>query len=715
MHRAPTRHAGWPTQGEQVDVNRGNVYLNQATERFLACDDVLCIVGSKGMGKTLLLKFKKRRLVQRRLEQRRLEREQQGDGRLIIPRDRDLDFVTLADGISNELLRLLQGAAMIEGRRVWSKLWECAIALSILNHRVLDRDDSADQAVLAELFRNDPDHPLARLFERDPVAQETPALNPSQFLSRLLTLSHRELADFLRSQRDTLFQYASQITRYAVYVFIDSFDQSLHETFPYDLDIWTNGQLGLLEAAWQMHRQNPHLKIYCSIRQEAYTRYRSENTKASSGNVLVLRYDRRDINMIFETQLRFYDRAASAADLFGLKIIKNSRVGCEEPIQSYIYRHTLGTPRSITIMGRELSMSRLPIEATAEEREGRVREVVNRVSGDEFCNYLQGEMEQFLDFLHDDGNRRLFFLRLPCNILTMRDLERIRDDIAAVKGLDRARVHPFCELFNLGLLGCLKIDALSDGPRVQAFKKHDEFDWMMANILPRQERLFFVHPSAQSTIRALNPGYFTYRGIVVGDGQPWSRVHERKFHEQQIRLFISYCSVEKQAVEAFEAELARALDRQGTPHDIRRDRRCILAGEHIQEGIAKAVQAADYLLVMISEQSLDSGWVNAEWRRKYTSEINEGRVRVIPLILGRLDSARLPDFLQDKHALSLPRELDELSRTCDELARHLVELRNCDPDGVTTFDCERLETARKGWVRGFWNPLAMEPGLTSGL
>ncbi|MDF2972400.1 MAG: hypothetical protein K0R61_2850 [Microvirga sp.] len=616
------------------------------------------------MGKTLLLKFKKRRL----------EHEQQGEGRLIIPRNRDLDFVTLADGVSQELLALLEGATPVEGRRVWSKLWECAIALSILHHRVRDRDEAADHAVLAELFRDSAGHPIARLFERDRVAH-APALNPSQLLSRLLALSYRELADFLQTRRDTLFQYFSQITRYAVYVFIDSFDQSLHETFPYNRDIWTNGQLGLLEAAWQMHRQNPHLKVYCSIRQEAYTRYRCENTKASSGNVLVLRYDRRDINLIFETQLRFYDHAASAADLFGLKVIHNRRVGCEEPIQSYICRHTLGTARSITIMGRELSMGRPPANAAADERENRVREVVNRVSGDEFCNYLQGEMEQFLDFLHDDGNRRLFFSRLPCNILSMRDLERIRDDVAAAKGLAPAHVHPFCEMFNLGLLGCLKVDPLGEG-RVQAFKKPYEFDWTMANILPRQERLFFIHPSAQSTIRALNPSYFTYRGIVVGDGLCWSRANEEALREQQIRLFISYRSGDRRVVEGFETELARALDRRGEPHDIWRDRWRIRAGEPFQERIAEAVQAADYLLVVASEQALSSGWVNLEWRHKYASEIRDGRVRVIPLTLGKLDPMKLPDFLQGKHALPLPRELAKLGHACDELARQLVELRD---------------------------------------
>jgi hypothetical protein len=44
--------------------------------------------------------------------------------------------------------------------------------------------------------------------------------------------------------------------------------------------------------------------------------------------------------------------------------------------------------------------------------------------------------------------------------------------------------------------------------------------------------------------------------------------------------------------------------------------------------------------------------------------------------LGKLDRAKLPDFLRGKHALSLPRELAKLRYACDELARQLVELRD---------------------------------------
>jgi hypothetical protein len=646
----------WPTQGEAVDVSRENVYLNVATEHFLAHDDVLCVVASKGMGKTVLLKFKKRRL----------EREREGDGRLIIPRNRDLDFVTIAGGTGEELIGLL------ESQRTWALLWEAAITLSILHHKLDDRDDTAERRVLTELAGRRPSPAILEMLGQ--LAGGGVLLNPSQFLSRLLGLSHKSLLEFLQTRRETLFQYYSQISRHGIYIFIDSFDQSLQETFPHNREIWINGQLGLLQAAWQIHRHNPHIKVYCSVRQEAYARFCGENTKASTGNVLILRYDRREIERIFETQLRFYDHAESAAQLCGVAVVENRRVERTEPIQSYIYRHTLGTPRSITIMGRELSLHRPTDHVQPEMRANTVREIVNRVAGDEFNIYLKGEMAQFLDFLHHEAHRRELFSRLPRNILSMRDLERIRNDLAQALGYAPDRIHPFCELFNLGLLGCLKTDVLSDG-RVQSFKKPYEFDWTMAGILPKHERLFFVHPSAQATIRTLNPAYFTYREIVVGDGLPWTAAEDESLRRQKLRLFISYCSRDNGVVEGLEAELARALDRLGVPHDLWRDRWRIRAGEPFQERIAEALRAADYLLVVLSEWSLGSRWVNAEWRQKYASEIADGRVRVIPLTLGRLEVAKIPDFLQAKQTMRLPLGREKLARSCDELAQHICDLR----------------------------------------
>jgi TIR domain len=163
---------------------------------------------------------------------------------------------------------------------------------------------------------------------------------------------------------------------------------------------------------------------------------------------------------------------------------------------------------------------------------------------------------------------------------------------------------------------------------------------------------------------------------VVGDGLPWAPADDESLRRQQVRLFISYCSRDNGAVEGLEAELARALDRRGEPHDLWRDRWRIRAGEPFQERIAEALRSADYLLVVLSEQSLGSRWVNVEWRQKYASEIDDGRVRVIPVTLGKLEPSRLPDFLQGKHAMALPLSRGKLARPCDELAGQIIELRS---------------------------------------
>jgi hypothetical protein len=44
-------------------------------------------------------------------------------------------------------------------------------------------------------------------------------------------------------------------------------------------------------------------------------------------------------------------------------------------------------------------------------------------------------------------------------------------------------------------------------------------------------------------------------------------------------------------------------------------------------------------------------------------------------MLGKLEPSRLPDFLRSKHNVPLPVTGDRLARSCEELARHLVELR----------------------------------------
>ena len=142
----------------------------------------------------------------------------------------------------------------------------------------------------------------------------------------------------------------------------------------------------------------------------------------------------------------------------------------------------------------------------------------------------------------------------------------------------------------------------------------------MANILLRLERRFFIHPSAQASIRPPNPSYFTYRGIGWADGLPWSRA--TRSYDAGSRFGASLLLQRREAGgRGGRGQLARpATDAASrtiagaTAGDPSR-RAC-------QERIAEAVQAADYPLVVVAEHSLGSGWVT-----RRAEQVREGGLR----------------------------------------------------------------------------------------
>ena len=76
----------------------------------------------------------------------------------------------------------------------------------------------------------------------------------------------------------------------ACFVFIDSFDQALNDILPEETDVWRAGQCGLMRAAWELSRHNRHVKVFATIRQEAYASFRNAETLNIQGSVLLIEY-----------------------------------------------------------------------------------------------------------------------------------------------------------------------------------------------------------------------------------------------------------------------------------------------------------------------------------------------------------------------------------------------------------------------------------------
>ncbi len=81
------------------------------------------------------------------------------------------------------------------------------------------------------------------------------------------------------------------------------------------------------------------------------------------------------------------------------------------------------------------------------------------------------------------------------------------------------------------------------------------------------------------------------------------------------RIFISHSSKDQQ----FARQLASDLS--GLGHQPWLDEWEIKVGECIVSKIQKGLEDCEYVVVVLSENSVTSGWVDREWKEKYWDEV----------------------------------------------------------------------------------------------
>lgn len=105
------------------------------------------------------------------------------------------------------------------------------------------------------------------------------------------------------------------------------------------------------------------------------------------------------------------------------------------------------------------------------------------------------------------------------------------------------------------------------------------------------------------------------------------------------KIFISHSSKDK----AFAKILCMDLEANGYIPWL--DEWDIKVGESIPEKISNGLQEADFIIVILSENSVASKWVEREWQTKYWNEIDKGCINVLPLLL---KDCKIPELLKTK-------------------------------------------------------------------
>jgi hypothetical protein len=135
-----------------------------------------------------------------------------------------------------------------------------------------------------------------------------------------------------------------------------------------------------------------------------------------------------------------------------------------------------------------------------------------------------------------------------------------------------------------------------------------------------------------------------YRALIelhYVEDQLMERLMEARFGErgEQRNVFLSHSSNDKMFARWLAVDLANI------GHSTWLDEWDILAGESIPSRISQGLDDCEFVVLVLSESSVASHWVEREWQAKYWDEVNSGRIHVIPALLS---DCAIPTLLKTK-------------------------------------------------------------------
>jgi hypothetical protein len=112
-------------------------------------------------------------------------------------------------------------------------------------------------------------------------------------------------------------------------------------------------------------------------------------------------------------------------------------------------------------------------------------------------------------------------------------------------------------------------------------------------------------------------------------------------------VFLSHSSADK----PFVYRLAQDLKSMG--HQIWLDEWELRVGQHFISKMDEGTRRADYVILVLTPESVSSGWVEREWNAAYRSEIDQDRLVVLPVLVRpctiptELQTKKYADFTKD--------------------------------------------------------------------
>jgi class 3 adenylate cyclase len=521
----------WTVDADDIrvaeDFDESLLHRTPEIDAFLTPDrdDKFIVIGTKGFGKTLLLKAK-RVLYQR-------------EGQAICLPTGNLLDKPIGDKIFGRESIALFAASPLP----WSKVWLCAIALAALKHVGAEAGLQVGPK-LAGLVGDAQLHSVIDHFVR--LLDFTPTE-----LQRCATETDGHLVPRLRALNSPLALFIDGVDEY-FNKHVEDGPASPSVTGELSPNVWYFSQLGLVEVAYQLRRINHHLKIFAAIRKEAYARLPQRTAMAQQyrGSAVDIVYSPESLREIFINNVRFVKaermvqpervRTNPLEAFLGRTSVIDTYTREEEDAFEYVCRHTLLRPRDLMTIGERLAALR-PDER---RNEFRLKEAVNQ-SATEIAHEYLAEIAPYVAGLDPDR----LFQRLPGHVITRAEVEAIdAGDAATLDGSDA-----FSALYRVGLLGYVQHDRVR-GEWRQRFLRPGEATLETNGALPRATH-YLVHPVLFDVIARINPEFLQRidRVNIVGYDRPW----RESGSSGERALDVRQCCVLKADIQAF-ASLMRA-------------------------------------------------------------------------------------------------------------------------------------------------------------
>lgn len=160
--------------------------------------------------------------------------------------------------------------------------------------------------------------------------------------------------------------------------------------------------------------------------------------------------------------------------------------------------------------------------------------------------------------------------------------------------------------------------------------------------LARDWKCVFCSSESLHLVRATGPSILQSiaESHTLRSAWRWFGTNVESSEIAEIRqVFICHSSKDK----AFVRTLANDLKAHGVP--VWFDEWSLKLGDSLTEKIQDGIQSSGWLLVVLSKNSVRSGWARRELNAGLALELEKNRIYILPV---RIDSCRLPIFLRDR-------------------------------------------------------------------